>query len=157
MTCHRVDNRGHEALWSQWKCVNYVRKRMYVLEMDSSSSEEVTFTIGEKFSSFSELSDKKRISRRRTLCNCISSIREPLRQLLIINASQRSSLVKNLSILNLNTRVFMVGKFSKHYHRPKDQTKSKPNIMNCLIVICNILRIVWAERFNLFTHLINVW
>ena len=29
-----------------------------MLEMDSSSSEEVTFTIGEKFRSFSELKDK---------------------------------------------------------------------------------------------------
>ena len=40
------------------KCAKSARGMLSTLEMDNSSPEEVIFTIGEKFSAFSELTDK---------------------------------------------------------------------------------------------------
>ena len=54
--------------------------------MDNSSSEEVVFTIREKFSAFSELKDKKLILRRQTLCNCALGVQD--RYFLIERTSQ---------------------------------------------------------------------
>ena len=80
--------------------------------MDNSSCKEVIFTIGENFSSFSELKDIGALQKT----NFVQLYQAPstLRQLL--NASRRSSLMESLSILKLNTLILVAEIFKTERH-----------------------------------------
>ena len=96
--------------------------------MDNISSEEVIFTVGEDFNSFSELNDK--IVTSIGTFQKTNFVQLYIRRSRSIEAgakrARRNDSKENLSIWKLNTLVFTEERISKALAQAKDQIKGRP-------------------------------